>query len=676
MSVIGDLLFSEPVSGGRRDLSLTDMEQWVDLGLTSTSASGVSVTPSKAMKMSAVYASIRILAETVASLPLIVYEKLERGKQRAENHHLFSLLRDAPNAFMTAMEYREAVQGHIAGWGNAYSFIDYDGAGRVRGLFPLRPDRMHQIVQQEDGQFRYQYQLPNGRLQWYPAFQIWHLRGLGMDGRIGYSPISLMRQAIGLGLAAEEFGARFFGNDARPGIVLEHPGTLGDDAHKHLRDSFTTEHGTLAKSHRVGILEEGITLKEIGIPPEEAQFIMTRRFQLQEIARMYRIPPHMLADLERATFTNIEHQGIEFVVHTMQPWFVRWEQSIKQRLMLKRDRKKYFAEFLIDALLRGDTQMRYQAYSIGRQFGWMSANDIRAKENMNPIPGGDEYLVPLNLIPMNGARSVLTLPDDDDDRTVAMSLARMLKAPPATRGNRALLGRRRLIGAYRTLFEEMAGKIIRREVNDITAKAKKLLRQRNIPELSLWLDGFFERHREFIDRTMRPLFRSYGEAVAAEAADEVSADQLTDEQLDELARAYTEDFAAHHIGISASQIRSTLSEAKKAGDNLLEALDELFLHWEEVRPGEIADIESVRSNNSMALAMYGAAGVIALMWRAFGDSCPYCTRLDGMTVGIQDAFIGSGDQFQPEGAPTPLVPEFDVRHPPAHNGCDCMIMAG
>ncbi len=280
---------------------------------------------------------------------------------------------------------------------------------------------------------------------------------------------------------------------------------------------------------------------------------------------------------------------------------------------------------------------------------------------MNPIEGGDTYLVPLNLIPARSAR--------EQEKTEE-------KRNYSAAEERALAGRRRLVSAYHNLFAEAAGKIIRREVNDITRKAKALFKARNIPELSLWLDTFYDEHREFIDRNMRPIFRSYGEAVAAEAADEIAADPLTDEQLDELALAYSEDFAAHHIGISLAEIRTALRNAREAGEDPLDALAELFERWEEVRSEEIAGIESYRANNAMAVSMYGLAGILVLRWRAFGKSCPYCSRLDGLTVGIQEAFLGAGEEFQPEGADTPLKPKFDVRHPPAHRGCDCMIMAG
>jgi len=349
------------------------------------------ITPDSSLRMAAVFACVRILAETVASLPLIVYERLERGKRRAQDFYLYELLHDRPNSRMTALEYRETIQSHLVLWGNAYSRIVYDSQGRIEELWPKHPGGMIQ-TEVRAGMKYYQFQESTGRFTWYSEAEIWHMHGLGDDGERGYSPIALMRKAVRLGLSAEEFGARFFENDARPGIVLEHPMGLSDKAHKNIIESLEEDHKGSHKSHKPMILEEGMKLHEVGIPPEDAQFLETRNFQVHEIARIFRVPPHMLADLDRATFANVEQLSIEFVEYSLRSWLVRWEQSIAQNLMLPDERRRYYAEHLVEGLLRGDVISRYQAYAIAKQNGWMSANDIRDRENMNPIDEGDLYL--------------------------------------------------------------------------------------------------------------------------------------------------------------------------------------------------------------------------------------------------------------------------------------------
>ena len=652
----------------RRDasLSLTNYQQWVDLGIIDQTASGVSVTPMKALQHSAVYACVRILAETVASLPLIMYERLERGKRRATEHQLYELLKDRPNEAMTSFEYREALQGHLGLWGNAYSSVVYGPTGQVQELWPLRPDCMLQIMKFE-GRWVYHYQLPSGETRWLDEFHVWHLRGMGSDGRIGYSPIRLMRHAIGLGMAAEEYGARFFSNDATAGVVLSHPKTLSEDAKKRIRESWEEGHQGLSKKHRMAILEEGMTAEKITIPPDDAQFLQTRKFQLQEIARMYRIQPHMLADLDRATFSNIEHQSIEFVIHTIRPWLVRWEQSIAQRLMLAKDRARYFPEFLVEGLLRGDVVSRYEAYAKGRQNGWLSANDIRELENMNPVKGGDVYLVPLNMVP---ATSV-----SGDMPAAGSAGARAAPAGQEERALRSFTYRRRLAHAHEAVFAQAAARVIRREVNDVRRAAGKMLRQRDLPGFNRWLDQFYADHASFVRREMLPVYQTFADLVAQEASDEVNFAGPAEGELEKFMREYVETYAARHTGSSKGQIERLLTESVNAGTDLMAALEQRFAEWESTRPGKIASLETVRSGNAVAKFAYMAAGVTLIRFIASGKSCPYCSSLDGKVISVESNFLEEGQDYQPEGADAPLAPGYSIGHPPVHDGCDCGIMA-
>jgi HK97 family phage portal protein len=252
-------------------------------------------------------------------------------------------------------------------------------------------------VTREEGKVVYRYTLAREGINLTLApWQVLHIPGLGFDGLLGYSPIAMAREAVGLAMATEEFGARFYNQNAQPGIVLKHPNRLSNEARDNLRKSWEDSHRGLDKAHKAAILEEGMSLEKIGIPPDDAQFLETRKFQRSEIASFFHIPPHMIGDLDKATFSNIEQQSLEFVVYTMRPWLVRWEQAINQKLILQ---ENYFSEFLVDGLLRGDIAARYSAYAVGRQWGWLSANDVRELENMNPIDGGDTYLTPLNMLP-------------------------------------------------------------------------------------------------------------------------------------------------------------------------------------------------------------------------------------------------------------------------------------
>ena len=364
--------------------------------------SGKPVNERTAMQTTAVYACVRILAEAVASLPLHVYEyQDDGGKKLVHDHPLYYLLHDEPNPEMTSFVFRETLMSHLLIWGNAYAQIIRDGAGRVLGLYPLLPDKME--VQRDDkGNIYYVYSRNSDENPTFKEYgniklkaeDVLHIPGLGFDGLIGYSPIAMAKNAVGMTLACEEYGASFFANGANPGGVLEHPGVLKDPSK--VRESWNSVYRGVNNAHKIAVLEEGMKYQQIGIPPEEAQFLETRKFQINEIARLYRIPPHMVGDLDKSSFSNIEQQSLEFVKYTLDPWVIRWEQSLQRSLLLPGEKGKYFIKLNVDGLLRGDYQSRMNGYAVGRQNGWFSANDIREMENMNPIPdeeGGSLYLI-------------------------------------------------------------------------------------------------------------------------------------------------------------------------------------------------------------------------------------------------------------------------------------------
>ncbi len=354
------------------------------------------------MQTTGVYACVRILSETLASLPLHTYKHTDRGKEKARDHRLYYLLHDEPNPEMTSFVFRETLMGHLLLWGNAYAQIIRDGRGNVLALYPLLPDKMV-VDRTSTGELYYEYQKDTGPII-LRSDEVFHIPGLGFDGLVGYSPIAMAKNAIGMAIATEEYGAKFFANGANPGGVLEHPGIVKDP--KRVRDSWNAVYQGSGNAHRIAVLEEGMKFQPIGIPPEQAQFIATRKFQLNEIARIFRIPPHMIGDLEKSSFSNIEQQSLEFVKYTLDPWVTRWEQSIQRTLFRENEKRQYFVRFNVDGLLRGDYQSRMNGYATGRQNGWLSANDIRELEDMNRIPadqGGDLYLVNGNMTQLQDA---------------------------------------------------------------------------------------------------------------------------------------------------------------------------------------------------------------------------------------------------------------------------------
>ena len=382
---------------------------------------GKTVTERSAMQMTAVYSCVRILAEAVAGLPLHLYKYTDGGgKEKALNHPLYRLLHDEPNPEMSSFVFRETLMTHLLLWGNAYAQVIRNGKGEVIALYPLMPNKMS-VDRDENGRLYYTYYRGSDEAIKNKDFavtlqpsDVLHIPGLGFDGLVGYSPIAMAKNAIGMAIACEEYGAKFFANGAAPGGVLEHPGTIKDP--QRVRESWQSTFGGSGNANKIAVLEEGMKYTPIGISPEQAQFLETRKFQINEIARIFRVPPHMVGDLEKSSFSNIEQQSLEFVKYTLDPWVIRWEQSIQRSLLSKDEKAVYFVKFNLEGLLRGDYQSRMNGYAIGRQNGWMSANDIRELENLDRIPaedGGDLYLINGNMLPLKNAGAFANTPTDD-----------------------------------------------------------------------------------------------------------------------------------------------------------------------------------------------------------------------------------------------------------------------
>lgn len=677
------------------------------LSQASSTATGVVVSPESSLQVITVFACVRVLAESLAALPLLLYQRQGTAKTRVTDHTLYPVLHDLPNPEMTSMEFRETLMGHLALRGNAFANKVFDGAGRVRELWPLRPDRM-QVQRDTNGQLVYLYSLPGGEQRLLRAQEVMHIRGLSPDGIIGYNPIQLARQAIGLALATEEYGARFFGNGARATTVLEHPGKLSDTAYTRLQRSWEARHMGLENAHRVAILEEGMKVEQIGMAPEDAQFLQTRKFQKGEIASLFRIPPHMAGDLDKATFGNIEHMGIEFVVYTMRPWLVRWEQAIARDLLTEEERSRYFAEFLLDALLRGDMASRYQAYSIGRQNGWLSANDIRGFENLNPVPGGDVYLIPLNMVPADAApsstgatqagqgdqarslyeNSLPHIPNLPECGCAACRHARISAVTSDWQPVSAVIDRRAsddhetlrdsrqaLIRAQLPVFADAAGRVVRRECNDIRRAVDKQLKKRSAADFRKWLATFYDEFPDVLRSNFQAVIESYAALMTHATAHELhKADPGMTDKLKRFVQEFLDNFAAGHAASSRYQLLALLDEAALNGQDPADAINERLDGWEATRTDEVAQQQTFEAGNALAVAAYGVLGVQYLRWLATGKSCPFCQSLNGRTAGIAEFFIQAGSSLNGGDAGAMTV-RRNTRHGPLHRGCDCVVVA-
>ena len=365
------------------------------------SDSGETVNEKSAMQIATVYACVRLLAESIAGLPLHLYQYTdpeEQNKIKAKDHPLYKILYRQPNDEMSSFTFRETMMTHLLLWGNAYAQIIRDGRNNVLGLYPLQPDQM-EVDRDKQGRIIYIYHaytddVPglNNKDYIFRADEIFHVPGLGFNGLIGFSPIAMMKNALGSAIAVEKYGSAFFKNGAQPAGVLEHPGIIKNP--DRIRENWSDVYGGPQNAHKIAVLEEGMQYKPISLPPEDSQFLSTRQFGVNEICRIFRVPPHMVQDLTHATFSNIEHQSIDYVVYTLTPWLSRFEQAITKDLLLPSEQEEYFPRFNVDGLLRGDYASRSSGYASGISNGYLSPNDVRRLENMDLIPaekGGDDY---------------------------------------------------------------------------------------------------------------------------------------------------------------------------------------------------------------------------------------------------------------------------------------------
>tara|TARA_Y100000310_G_scaffold201380_1_gene201458 strand:- start:736 stop:2409 length:1674 start_codon:yes stop_codon:yes gene_type:complete len=488
---------------------LTTPANWLVEALTGggSTTSGVSVTEDNALQLSAVWACVRVISETVGSLPLMVYRRDGMDRQILREHPLFTLLHDCPNPDMTAMQFREALQMHVLTWGNGYARIERDGRGQPVAFWPIVPSVVVPS-RNEAGELLYIIRRPSDMTitDKIPGMNMLHVSGPSPDGIVGYSPVRIARESMGLTKAAEQYAGGVFGNNSRPGGVLEHPGVLKPEAAKTLRKDWEAMHGGSANANKTAILEEGMKFNPISFPPEDAQMITSRQFQVEEIARWYNVPPHKIQHLLRATFSNIESQQVSFGTDTIRPWLVRWEQEIKRKLFP--NQQDTFAEHIMDAVLRGDSKSRSEALQIQFLNGAVSINEWRQLENRNSIEDGDQHYVQMNLQAVGV--------DGPSGTDAGPPPAGSVEAPDETNSSSPLDG---LVRAHRPLLAFQIGRVLRTEAD----KLKRARRREK--DLDAWLDKFYAEHRKHVRLEIIPPVDAFVDAarsvmgIRAEAAD-------------------------------------------------------------------------------------------------------------------------------------------------------------
>lgn len=665
---------------------LAAFEAWMDTSFGFRMASaGVKVDEESVVQLVAAFACIRLLSETLGSLPFIVYErKAAGGRDRVRNHPLYPLLHDLPNPEMTAMDFRSCMMVNCLIWGNAYAEKVVDGAGDLVGLYPIVSPRV-EMKRATSGQLEYLVSLPDGKKTTLPADRIFKISFLSPNGLSGYRPLMLMQEAFGSAIATNQFSAKFFKNGAAASGTVEYPDSLSETAYERFKKDFEEKYGGIGNAHRLIFLEEGMKFTRLSTPPNEAQMLETRKFHVEEAARFFNVPPHMIQDLSRATFSNIEHQSISFAQYSIRPWAVRWEQAVYRDLFSPAERQNYFAEILLEGLMRGDQQSRYQAYAIGRQWGWLSADDVRELENMNTLPDGQGsiYLVPMNMVPADQIEDLgkvgsskedqASVGEDDSDRSAGEPRA----ADPVPAKKRQVAAMRaRVVNGHSRAYLDVGARIVKRETADIRKAVKKYLTERSSTEFSLWLEEYYRSAPDWIVRMVDPVNKSFAgtiqELVAAEEGKE-----LTEKMRSDLV-TFTDDFsaafAARHVGSSSGQIRKIINEADSV-ESAAELISERLDSWDEKSAEQVARNEPAQLCNAVARETFAGFGVSRLMWVNTGsETCPYCSQLNGRVVGISAPFILPGDSIDAADG-SGLRVYGPKMHPPIHKGCACQVVS-
>lgn len=626
------------------------------------------ITEPDALGVVAVYACVRVLAETVASLPLHLYRRLQpRGRERATAHPLYWILHARPNPEMDRMPFWEALLGHAALRGTAYAEIQRDRDARVTALWPLNPSKMAPDRTRE-GRLFWRYRLPDGAEKLYDRAEILNVPGFGSNGITGYSPIALHAEAIGLAQDTQTFASEFFRNDATPGGVLAAKDTLSDEAYARMKASWEDAHKGVGNAHRVAILEEGVCWQQIGLNSRDTQFIEQRRFSVEEAARLFRLPPHAIGDLSHATFSNIEHQGLELVTMSLRPWAERFEQAIERCLLTPLEQQTYYVEHLFDGLLRGDIQTRYAAYSISHQNGWNSANDIREMENQNPIPpdqGGDTYMVQLNMVPAGMLGETQGGGGGGDD-------AGQRALPIESRATGSAASRLRLADRYERLFRDAARRVVNREVAEVRTAARRHLLRRDAQSFQAWLRDYYQRFGETATRNLLGVMSTYGDAILEDAAAEIGSSDAMAEELAPFVQTYASGFGEHYAESSLAQLEDVLASAATDGTDQLDAIEKRLDEWAEKRPRKVASNETIRLAGALVLARWARGNIKRIRWVANpGKVCRFCRKLNGQVVGIEQAFADVGDEIEGGGTDQPLKVNRKTTHPPIHSFCRC-----
>jgi len=628
--------------------------------------SGNRVNEVSSLNISAIYSAITIIAGTIASLPRRIYKRLpDGGKIPAVDHPLFDRLYNKPNSSdMTAWSWIFSQIVHKYLWGNWYTYIKGDSY-RNREFIPLLPDRTYLDLENTN---KYITNI-DGKETNILRRKMLHIPHFSFNGKTGFGVIHFARESLGISMALDEFAARFFSNGANNGGVVTYEGKMDEADLKRISADFNKKYSGLGKSHNTVFLGgKSPKFEKLDSDAEKAQALQSRQFSVVEVARWMNLPPHILKELSRATFSNIEQQSTELVMYSFLPLVTQIEQAMNLSFFDDEERKDYFVKFELKGLLRGDLAARTNFYTAMLDRGIFNGNDVLELEDMNPQPDGlgDIYMVPFNMQNKEAIKKVKTEPDP-----VRNNPSRII-TDTRTKKRSANL-RRKITNQLIPRFRNYGNEIVSFEVENIRALVKEHLTERDSSDFKTEITNFYrDEFRERITELAGPLINGYSGAIIPVSQDEINSEMDITSMMDEFEREYLNYFISRHINSSRGQILGLVKDNTDTDALIDEIILERMSEWEAKRPEKIVMRESIRAESAFARNVFLVCGISKLVSYSVGKSCPYCNALDGVVIGIEDSFLPAGE-FQPEGADEPLTVSSPKKHPPYHDGCDCGI---
>lgn len=643
------------------------------MGDGNRAVTGRPVNDQRALSLSAIYNAVSVIAGDLATVSLKLYRaRDDGGREEERGHALWDLLTLSPAEGITSADWREASQGHLLLRGNAYSEIVRMGNGHVDQLRIHAPTDVQRVTVEGTSVYKI---VPERR--WVMGGDMLHVHGPGGNGIDGWSVIKLARENWGLASALEESNARFIANASRPSGFLTTEASMKPDTLAKIRDLWGKRNTGLDNVGGTPVLDGGFTWQQVGLSAEDSQYIESRKLSINDIARWFNIPPHMIKDLDRATFSNIEHQAIEYVRGTLLPWAIRWQQHLDLKLLTEKERRAgLFIAFNLDSKLQGDVQTRSQAQKMWLESGAMTPNEIRRLENRPALPGGDRALIRMDMMPLDRIDEVQEVETDEEGRTrVRFYEQRGSGERERTETPREIRSpdmRLQLRASFEPLILGGAERMVKGEVRDVKRLLAKMRSEGwTESELRQRLEAYyFDEYPALATSWMGHILRSYAEAVARAAAEEIAAEVAID--AGGFADEYTEGFVARYAGRSRRDLMGVETDQIESRLNVWVDGDSQVAP----KPQQVANREAVKLGDFIARQTFIAGGIGYLVWRSIGDSCPYCTRLNGKRIDPRTSFIQAGEEFEGEGSDVPLVPKNNVSHAPAHRGCNCTIVPG